>query len=75
MKLVRIGRHSCNLEALNFVSKTVTGSKPHVNFSFGGSSSVSFSGEDIAAAVSYLAADDAGYVTGQVLVVDGGLPM
>ena len=31
--------------------------------------------EDIAAAVSYLAADDAGYVTGQVLVVDGGLPM
>jgi len=31
--------------------------------------------EDIAAAVSYLAADDAGYITGQVLVVDGGLPM
>jgi 3-oxoacyl-[acyl-carrier protein] reductase len=30
---------------------------------------------DIAAAVSYLSADDAGYVTGQVLVVDGGLPM
>jgi 3-oxoacyl-[acyl-carrier protein] reductase len=31
--------------------------------------------EDIAAAVGYLTADDAGYVTGQVLVVDGGLPM
>jgi len=31
--------------------------------------------EDIAAAVGYLAADDAGYITGQVLVVDGGLPM
>lgn len=31
--------------------------------------------EDIAAAVSYLSADDAGYVTGQVLVVDGGLPL
>ncbi|MFM1936536.1 MAG: 3-oxoacyl-[acyl-carrier-protein] reductase FabG [Planctomycetota bacterium] len=31
--------------------------------------------EDIAAAVSYLTADDAGYITGQVLVVDGGLPM
>lgn len=31
--------------------------------------------EDIAAAVSYLASDDAGYITGQVLVVDGGLPM
>jgi len=31
--------------------------------------------EDIAAAVAYLTADDAGYVTGQVLVVDGGLPM
>jgi 3-oxoacyl-[acyl-carrier protein] reductase len=31
--------------------------------------------EDIAAAVAYLSADDAGYVTGQVLVVDGGLPI
>lgn len=31
--------------------------------------------EDIAAAVGYLTADDAGYITGQVLVVDGGLPM
>ncbi len=31
--------------------------------------------EDIAAAVSYFASDDAGYATGQVLVVDGGLPM
>jgi 3-oxoacyl-[acyl-carrier protein] reductase len=31
--------------------------------------------EDIAAAVAYLTADDAGYITGQVLVVDGGLPM
>ena len=31
--------------------------------------------EDIAAAVSYLSADDAGYVTGQVLVVDSGLPI
>ena len=31
--------------------------------------------EDITAAVAYLTADDAGYITGQVLVVDGGLPM
>lgn len=31
--------------------------------------------EDIAAAVAYLTGDDAGYITGQVLVVDGGLPM
>lgn len=30
---------------------------------------------DIAAAVSYLASDDAGYVTGHVLQVDGGLAM
>lgn len=32
-------------------------------------------GSDIAAAVSYLTCDDAGYVTGQVLQVDGGLAM
>lgn len=31
--------------------------------------------EDIAAAVAYLTADDAGFVTGQVLCVDGGLTM
>ncbi|MSR41314.1 MAG: 3-oxoacyl-[acyl-carrier-protein] reductase [Phycisphaerales bacterium] len=29
--------------------------------------------EDIAAAVAFLASDDAGYLTGQVIVVDGGL--
>jgi 3-oxoacyl-[acyl-carrier protein] reductase len=31
--------------------------------------------EEIAAAVSWLSSDEAGYVTGQVLVVDGGLAM
>jgi 3-oxoacyl-[acyl-carrier protein] reductase len=30
-------------------------------------------GEDIAHAVSYLASEGAGYVTGQVLTVDGGM--
>jgi 3-oxoacyl-[acyl-carrier protein] reductase len=29
--------------------------------------------EDMAAAVAYLASDEAGFVTGQVLAVDGGL--
>ncbi|RLS64371.1 MAG: 3-oxoacyl-[acyl-carrier-protein] reductase [Planctomycetota bacterium] len=29
--------------------------------------------EDIAAAVAFLASDDAGYLTGQVLIIDGGL--
>jgi 3-oxoacyl-[acyl-carrier protein] reductase len=32
-------------------------------------------GEDIAAAVSYVTADDAGFLTGQVICVDGGLTM
>lgn len=33
------------------------------------------SGEDIAAAVAYLASDDAGFLTGQTICVDGGLTM
>lgn len=32
-------------------------------------------GEDIAAATAYMTGDDAGYLTGQVLVVDGGMTM
>ena len=31
--------------------------------------------EDIAAAVAFLASNDAAYITGQVLVVDGGMVM
>ncbi|HOM16318.1 MAG TPA: SDR family oxidoreductase, partial [Thermoguttaceae bacterium] len=31
--------------------------------------------EDVAAAVCFLASDEAGYITGQVLAVDGGMAM
>jgi 3-oxoacyl-[acyl-carrier protein] reductase len=31
--------------------------------------------EDVAKAVAFLASDDAGYITGQVLNVDGGMAM
>ena len=31
--------------------------------------------EDIAKAVAFLASDDAAYITGQVLAVDGGMSM
>ena len=31
--------------------------------------------EDIARAVAFLASDEAGYITGQVLCVDGGMAM
>jgi 3-oxoacyl-[acyl-carrier protein] reductase len=31
--------------------------------------------EDVARAVAFLASDDAGYITGQVLCVDGGMAM
>ena len=31
--------------------------------------------EDVAKAVAFLASDDAGYITGQVLHVDGGMAM
>jgi 3-oxoacyl-[acyl-carrier protein] reductase len=31
--------------------------------------------EDVARAVAFLAGDDAGYITGQVLCVDGGMAM
>lgn len=31
--------------------------------------------EDVAAAVAFLASDDAGYITGQVLGVDGGISL
>jgi 3-oxoacyl-[acyl-carrier protein] reductase len=31
--------------------------------------------EDVAAAVRFLASEEAGYITGQVLAVDGGMTM
>ena len=32
-------------------------------------------GDDIAAAVSYVSSDEAGFLTGQVICVDGGMTM
>ncbi len=69
---------TCNVIAPGFVQTDMTASLPagvieHIKSAM----SVRELGtpEDIAAAVAYVTSDDAGYLTGQVICVDGGLTM
>lgn len=69
---------TCNVVAPGFITTDMTESLPqqvkdHIN----GLIAVKRLGtpEDIAAAVAYLTSDEAGFVTGQTLIVDGGMTM
>jgi 3-oxoacyl-[acyl-carrier protein] reductase len=69
---------TCNVVAPGFITTDMTESLPqqvkdHIN----GLIAVKRLGtpDDIAAAVAYLTSDEAGFVTGQTLIVDGGMTM
>ena len=69
---------TCNVVAPGFIETDMTGSLPgEVRERVLSGMALRRLGtpEDIAAAVSYVTADDAGFLTGQVICVDGGLTM
>ena len=67
---------TCNAVAPGYIETDMTSSLPQeIKDKITGMLSVRRLGvpEDIAAAVSYVSSDDAGYLTGQTIVVDGGM--
>jgi 3-oxoacyl-[acyl-carrier protein] reductase len=69
---------TCNAVAPGYVPTDLTGTLPPELVELAIQRTIlgrAGTGEDIAAAVAFLACDDASFVTGQVLTVDGGLSM
>ena len=69
---------TCNVVAPGFIETDMTASLPaEVIDRVKGAQAVRSVGQpgDIAAAVAYLTADDAGFITGQTICVDGGMTM
>ena len=69
---------TCNVIAPGFIATDMTANLPaDVLDRVKGAQAVRITGqpEDIAAAVAFLTSDDAGFVTGQTLAVDGGMTM
>ncbi len=69
---------TCNAVAPGYVPTDLTGSLPPELVELALQRTIlgrAGTAEDMAAAVTFLASDDAGFITGQVLAVDGGLSM
>jgi 3-oxoacyl-[acyl-carrier protein] reductase len=69
---------TCNAVAPGYIETDMTGGlSPDIKEKITGMVAVKRLGipEDIAAAVSYVSSDEAGYLTGQTIVVDGGMTM
>lgn len=69
---------TCNVVAPGFIQTDMTANLPSdVTDAVKGAMAIKRlgEGEDIAAAVAYVTADDAGFLTGQTIAVDGGMTM
>jgi 3-oxoacyl-[acyl-carrier protein] reductase len=69
---------TCNVIAPGYIETDMTANLPQqIKDGIMGMIAVKRLGnvEDIAAAVSYVTSDDAGFLTGQVIAVDGGMTM